>query len=128
MALTLLYEDNSWGTQTYHQDHIFPQSMFKPRTLEEAEFDQDKINDYRNNLRNRIGNLQLLLASENQEKLDKPFDEWIATRDEGFKKCHLIPDDRALWRLDRFDDFIKAREKLIAARLKQLFGAVAEPR
>lgn len=128
LALTLLYEDNSWGTLTYHQDHIFPQSMFKPRTLEEAELDQDQINDYRDNLMNRIGNLQLLLASENQEKLDKPFDEWIATRDEGFKKRHLIPDDPALWRLDRFDDFIKAREKLIAARLKQLFGVVAEPR
>ena len=125
LALTLLYDDNGWGTMTYHQDHIFPQNMFRPQRLEAAGFDQDQIDRYRNQLMNKLGNLQLLLAHENQEKLDRPFDEWIATRDEGFKARHLIPDDPALWTLDRFGDFIEARERLIAMRLKQLFGAVA---
>ena len=72
---------------------------------------------------NCIGNLQLLLAHENTAKLDKPFEEWIATRDDGFKKRHLIPDVPELWKLERFNDFIAAREKLIAARLKKLFAA-----
>ena len=121
LALTLLYEENGWGTITHHQDHIFPQRMFDPENLENAGFDQGRINCYRK-LMNRLGNLQLLLAHENQEKQDRPFDKWITTRDRGFKDRHLIPDDPALWTLDRFDDFIKAREKLIATRLKQLFG------
>ena len=73
----------------------------------------------------KLGNLQLLLAHENQEKLDKPFGEWIATRDDGFRERHLIPDAPALWTLERFGDFIEAREALIAARLKQLFGSVS---
>jgi len=50
LALTLVYEDNGWGTMTYHQDHIFPQSMFKPKRLEAAGYDQDQI------YRWRIGN------------------------------------------------------------------------
>lgn len=33
---------------------------------------------------------------------------------------HLIPQDRALWKLDRFDDFIAERKKLIAERFKSL--------
>ena len=64
----------------------------------------------------------MLLADENTAKQDKPFEEWIATRDNGFKKRHLIPDDPNLWKLDRFEDFIKAREELIATRLKKLFA------
>jgi hypothetical protein len=121
LALTLLYEENGWGTITFHQDHIFPQSLFKPKSLESAGLNSTQINQYRLKM-NRIGNLQLLLASENTAKLDNPFQEWISTRDDGFKKRHLIPDDPDLWRLERFEDFMQAREKLIAARLKKLFS------
>jgi uncharacterized protein with ParB-like and HNH nuclease domain len=121
LALTLLYEESGWGTMTFHQDHIFPQNLFRPNSLEAAALDASQINQYRLKM-NRIGNLQLLLAHENTAKLDKPFEEWIATRDDGFKKCHLIPDVPELWKLERFNDFIAAREKLIAARLKKLFA------
>lgn len=38
-----------------------------------------------------------------------------------FLKRHLIPDDKSLWKFDRFFDFIKAREELIRGRLKALF-------
>jgi uncharacterized protein with ParB-like and HNH nuclease domain len=122
LALTLLYEESGWGTMTFHQDHIFPQSLFKPKSLEAAGLDTSQINQYRLKM-NRIGNLQLLLAEENTAKLDKPFEEWITTRDDGFKKRHLIPDVPELWKLERFNDFIEARKKLIAARLKKLFAA-----
>ncbi len=122
LALTLFYEENGWGTMTYHVDHIFPQSMFEPSKLRDAGFAQEQIDRYRSELMNRLGNLQLLLARENQQKLDKPFNRWISTRDGGFKARHLIPDDPTLWTLERFDDFIEAREELIATRLRQLFG------
>ena len=121
LALTLLYEESGWGTMTFHQDHIFPQSLFKPRSLEAAGLDTTQVDQYRSKM-NRIGNLQLLLAHENTAKLDTPFEEWITTRDGGFKKRHLIPDDPDLCKLERFEAFIEAREKLIAARLKKLFA------
>ncbi len=121
LALTLLYEESGWGTMTFHQDHIFPQSMFKPKRLKAAGFDTNQADQYHSKM-NRIGNLQLLLGHENTAKLDKPFEEWITTRDAGFKKRHLIPNDPVLWKLERFEDFIKAREELIAERLKQLFA------
>jgi len=122
LALTQIYEDNGRETMNYHQDHIFPKNLFERNKLKAAGFDEDKILRYRNNKPwNKLGNLELLLAQENQEKQGKLVDKWLATRDDGFKARHLIPDDPDLWTLDRFDDFIKAREKLIAARLKQFF-------
>ena len=121
LALTLLYEESGWGTMTFHQDHIFPQSLFKPRSLEAAGLDTSQVCQYRSKM-NRIGNLQLLLAHEDTAKLDTPFEEWITTRDGGFKERHLIPDDPDLWKLERFEAFIKAREELIAVRLKKLFA------
>jgi uncharacterized protein with ParB-like and HNH nuclease domain len=122
LALTLLYEESGWGTMTFHEDHIFPQSLFKLSNLEAAGLDPGQPIQFRLKM-NCIGNLELLLAHENEAKLDKPFEEWITTRDDGFKKRHLIPDVPELWKLERFDEFIEAREKLIASRLKKLFAA-----
>ena len=59
---------------------------------------------------------------ENKEKLDKSLDEWLSTRDESFKKKHLIPDDSHLWKIERFDGFIQDRRELIEKRLKAIFG------
>ena len=53
----------------------------------------------------RIGNLQLLSAQENLEKLNKPFDEWLQTRHPEFKQRHLIPEDPALYAFERFEEF-----------------------
>ena len=50
-----------------------------------------------------------------------PVDEWLESRDSSFIERHLIPDDKSLWKFDRFDDFLKAREELIRNRLKVLF-------
>jgi hypothetical protein len=71
---------------------------------------------------NRVGNLELLLAEENQEKSGQPFESWVTTRDDSFKNRHLIPDDPNLLRFERFADFVSAREKLIRARLTKLFA------
>jgi len=43
-----------------------------------------------------VGNLQLLTAQENFEKSDKNFQSWLATRDEGFRRRHLILADDSL--------------------------------
>jgi hypothetical protein len=39
---------------------------------------------------------------------------------------HLIPADPALWKLDRFEDFITARKELILAKMRDLKLIVPE--
>jgi hypothetical protein len=74
-------------------------------------------------LRDRVGNLELLLQQENAEKSNQDFETWIHTRDPSFRRRHLIPGDDDLLRFDRFEHFVAAREKLIEQRLRGLFGA-----
>lgn len=115
LALSLLYDDATWGTIPFHQDHIFAASLFKYKNLidtKRTEWFQQK---------DRLGNLCLLMASENIGKQDMPIDDWLTTRDAGFLKRHLIPDDKSLWTFDRFPEFLEEREELIRARLKSLF-------
>ncbi len=117
IALSLLYDDCTWGTMQFHQDHIFARNLFRQKDLE-LQNRQDWLN-----LKERMGNLCLLLAHENIGKQDMPPNEWLATRDPGFLKRHLIPEDRTLWTFDRFHDFLVERENLIRQRLKTLFGS-----
>jgi hypothetical protein len=77
--------------------------------------------EYRN-LSNKLGNLELLLSHENQEKSDQNFESWLSTRDHSFKKKHLIPDDQRLYKFENFPLFIQEREKLIKHRLSTLFS------
>jgi hypothetical protein len=120
LALSLLYDDNNWGTKSFHQDHIFPRALFD-KTMEDSGFNTEILVKYYV-LKDRIGNLELLLSHENQEKSSQPFEQWISTRDSSFKQRHLIPDDPELWKFQNFEHFIKRREEMIEDRLKQLFG------
>ena len=117
LALSLLYDEAAWGTMQFHQDHLFARSLFKVKDLSPLNR-LDWIS-----LKDRLGNLCLLLAHENVGKQDMPIDEWLASRDPGFLKRHLIPDDPALWEFERFPEFLNAREALIRTRLKAIFGA-----
>ena len=123
MALSLLYDDNSWGTLNFHQDHIFPQSLFTPERLTETGLSLEEQGRYKT-LMNRIGNLELLLDAENLEKSNKDFGQWITTRDASFRKRHLIPEDDNLLHLEYFEEFITAREALITARLQRSLSLI----
>jgi hypothetical protein len=41
-------------------------------------------------------------------------------KDEAYLDMHLIPTDKELWKLDRFEDFIAARKELIRTKFKNL--------
>ena len=124
LALSLLYDAANWGHTPYQQDHIVPQVLFKKKHLEELGFDEARRSRYLE-LRDRIGNLELLTESENQQKLAQGFEPWLATRSADFRKTHLIPDDDALLHFDYFEEFVAARERLITNRLLSLFGGQA---
>jgi hypothetical protein len=120
LALSLLYDENGWGTMTYQKDHIFPQAAFTTKALTGAGVHTQQIEDLQL-LQHTLGNLNLMLVTENQGKSDEQFETWLKTRDITFRQKHLIPDDPKLYTIDRFQDFVEARERLIRTRLDSIF-------
>jgi hypothetical protein len=118
LVLSLLYPDRDWKDAIFHEDHIFPQSEFKVRGLKKRGYDEAKVEAYVSKY-NTLPNLELLTGTENMSKNATPFDEWIKTRDAGFRKRHLIPDIADLG-FDSFEEFYGARKARIVESLKQL--------
>ena len=121
LAISILYDEYNWGVMPYHQDHIFPRARFSISKMDDAGIPGDKQMTYLAD-RDKIGNLELLLSTENEEKSNQDFEKWLSTRDSSFKKRHLIPDDPKLYHFDMFEEFLGAREKLIRERLSKLFS------
>ena len=87
-------------------DHIFPQDALKAKHEKEEQ--------------NQLANCMLLKKEENGPggKGDQLPSKWFADKCEKYLERHLIPKEPALWELDRFEDFIKERKRLI----KNKFG------
>jgi uncharacterized protein with ParB-like and HNH nuclease domain len=122
-ALSLLYPTLDFRYR-FHQDHIFPKSSFRipeMRRVEIPEPDWDRFQE----LRNRIGNLQLLEGIPNMEKSTKDFKDWVeetypnrdARRD--FMEKNLIPENVDLG-LNKFPEFLEKRNELIRTKLKEI--------
>lgn len=121
LALSVLFDENRWGTMTYDMDHIFPRSAFKTKNLKASGIDESKFQIYRD-YEHSLANLTLLLTPENQGKSDESFETWLKSRDKSFKEKHLIPDDPKLYSMKRFEAFVEERDKLIGKRLESIFG------
>jgi hypothetical protein len=80
---------------------------------------------YREADRNQLANCMLLTAAENGAggKGDTPPDQWFKDKDRPYLDRHFIPTDPALWKLDRFEDFITERKSLIKAAFAYLLSA-----
>jgi uncharacterized protein with ParB-like and HNH nuclease domain len=83
-------------------DHIFPQSLLKKKKYSISQI-------------NQLANCMLLTADENGAggKSDTPPDEWFKDKSSEYLQKHLIPNNPELWKLERFDDFIKERKRMI---------------
>jgi hypothetical protein len=77
----------------------------------------------------------LLTAEENgfSGKGDIPPAKWFDIsrfrslgEQQRYLKLHLIPFDPELWELDNFDQFIKARQKLLAEKFRFMLRSTAE--
>ena len=121
LALSLAQERDDYGTNVFHVDHIFPQSWFSTAQLHKAGISEGAIPTYQEYC-NRIGNLQILLARENQEKSDMSFQDWIKSRDSSFKRRHCIPEDGSLYAFDKFISFVNARDELINTKIRSLLS------
>lgn len=102
-------------------DHIFPQSALRAVKVENPDTGR-MVMKYRDADRNQLANCMLLSKEENGPggKWDTLPEKWFADKDADYLAMHLIPTDPDLWRLDRFEDFIEERKKLIRKRFKSL--------
>jgi len=119
-VLSLLYPNLDFRN-LFHVDHIFPKSQFGKVNLRQNNISDEDIDTYRYNC-NRLGNLQLLEATPNIEKLNRNFGEWLnetypdSLERQEYKKRHLIPDvDLSL---SNFLEFFEKREELIKTKFK----------
>ena len=118
LVLSLLYPDRDWKDAVFHEDHIFPKSEFQLRKLRKRGYDEAKIEAYLERF-DTLCNLQLLTDSENLSKNATPFDEWLPTRDEEFRKRHLIP-ELDNYGFDALLPFAEARTETIKGVLRDL--------
>ena len=118
LVLSLLYPDRDWKDATFHEDHIFPKSLFSVRELKKRGYDDARVGRYLA-IFNQIPNLQLLTEAENLRKNAEPFVTWITTREEAFRERHLIPKLSSLG-MDSFAEFAEARRELVKETLRGL--------
>src|SRR5579859_578407 len=109
-------------------DHVFPQSALKKVKVENPRTGRRDLIKYHESERNQLANCMLLSREENGAggKWDTPPEQWFKDKDNEYFKRHLIPTDPDLWKMDRFEDFIAERKKLIRERFKALL-VIAQP-
>lgn len=105
-------------------DHIFPQSALRQIKINSPRTGHRSIMKYKQDARNQLANCMLLTQSENGpgSKSDTLPKDWFANKSEEYLEMHLIPPDKSLWEIDRFEDFIEERKKLIRNRFSYLLS------
>lgn len=121
-TLAILYPGLDFSKE-FHEDHIWPKSLFTRRRLEEAGVPADQVETYISRV-NALPNLQLLEGRVNQEKLAKLPAAWIDTLPEARREPYLREND-----LDGIDlslpSFLAsfdARRERVRARLVKALG------
>ncbi len=106
-------------------DHIFPQSMLRKVKMPNPDTGKMNLMKYREADRNQLANCMLLTAAENGAggKSDTPPEQWFAGKPDTYLDMHLIPKDPALWKLEKFEEFIEARKALIRSKFLHLLVA-----
>ena len=119
-VLMLLYPSLDFSNK-FHEEHMYPRSKFKKSYLRKMGISEDRLDTYIDSV-NDIGNLQLLAAQLNEEKLDTDFDVWfhkqqVTDTDKiQYRKIHYLPDMNYTY--DMFLEFIEKRKKLLKKQLK----------
>jgi len=94
-------------------DHIFPYSVL-------AEHGYDKNNTIKYSLAQEITNRAVLTQVANRTKSDKFAEGYLTEVQEKFPnslKLQCIPEDKDLWKLENFEEFLETRRKLLAKKI-----------
>jgi uncharacterized protein YaaQ len=107
-----------------HNHHIFPQALLYKSGFE-------PLNATHKQLVNEIANRAFLTADSNWFTSDTPPSVYLPQVEEKFPgslNAQFIPMDKTLWEVDRYEDFLEARRKLIANKLNEfLDGLITKP-
>lgn len=105
-------------------DHIFPDSRLKSIKMLNPENGRMSLQKYRAGERNQLANCMLLTRDENGsgQKTDQPPEQWFADKDDAYLERHIIPLDRTLLKMDRFEDFVEARKLLLLEKFQPLLA------
>lgn len=124
-ALTLMYPGLNYNFK-YHQDHIHPQSFFNKKHLRSIGLSEDQCESFIESY-NSLPNLQLLQATQNIEKSDKPFSEWLelsypsqADRNSFLMQHHINTDESLA--LEDFLSFVAARRKALKSQFVNMLN------
>lgn len=123
-VLAILYPSLDFKNK-FHIDHIYPKSMFTRAKLLRSGIPEEKIGFYLDNY-NYLANLQLLEGTPNEEKSNKPFDEWLdetypkgTPKRDSYLSTNYIPSDIDL-DLENFEQFIEKRMVLMTEAFQAL--------
>jgi hypothetical protein len=89
--------------------HIFPRAVLDKYP--------DRDNEY---VPDRTGNLTILTRSDNEHISDSPPASYLPLCDDADRSFHLVPDNTALWQVERFREFCEERERKFANAAKDL--------
>lgn len=106
-------------------DHIFPQSALRKVKETNPRTGRKDLTKYRDADRNQLANCMLLTQQENGAggKSDTPPVQWFAGKDQAYLQMHMIPSDPELWKMERFEDFVAERKKLIRQQFAYLLSS-----
>lgn len=107
-----------------HSHHIFPQALlYRSGLAADNYMHRQKVNE--------IANRAFLTAASNVPLSDTEPSVYLPGIEEKYPGAlarQFIPMDPALWRVDRYDDFLEARRDLLARKVNEyLNGLIAEP-
>jgi hypothetical protein len=108
-----------------HLHHIFPWDfmMKDKRALKMRELNEYSPAEYRA-IVNDIANLTFLRHSTNGSIGKSEPADYLKDIPADIRKLHFIPDDPALWRPERYEDFLDARRLLIAKEINRLLKSL----
>ena len=115
----------SYDSNLPQVDHIFPVSRLSEIKMLNPENGRMSLMRYKGPARNQLANCMLLTQQENGAggKTDTPPEEWFADKPAEYLEMHLIPQDPALWKMDRYEDFLAARKQLILGKFRNLLAS-----
>lgn len=122
--LALLYPSLNFKGK-FHEDHIFPKSLFTESKLKKLNVPERDIEFCLENY-NCVANLQLLEGIPNEEKSQTMFDQWIEiaypdkTERVLYMERNYIPN--VSLDIRNFREFIEKRSELIKKEIKELLG------
>ena len=102
------------------KDHIFPYSALRDNGYPVE-------NRFKYALAQEITNRAILTQTENRTKSDTAAFDYLSGILHKFPdalRCQCIPEDTNLWHMDRFEEFLEARRKILAEELNSFLSAI----